>query len=201
MNYTNLPSNQHPSTNSFYYVFNTTMQNFNVTGVSHNISSQSRPTYESPQLRQMNDYKVNISNVSNNGVTITNNLVCEDITGSTQLNVNSPLYCQGGIQFITPIGAYVHGFVSRQTIPLFCSMNRASLEDQDYLWILMPGFRIILFRNVGYSSDQWTLDNTNGFTAIRRRSQDIYAGTNVISSFRLFFRNVEIVEAGISSDD
>jgi len=59
-------------------------------------------------------------------------------------------------------------------------------QDQDLLWCVNPGFKIIVYRDSDFQSDSETFDNTNGLVPIYED------GLQDATSIQVFFNSVEI---------
>jgi hypothetical protein len=72
------------------------------------------------------------------------------------------------------------------TIKQFSSDGVDNDQDQDLLWCVNPGFKIIVYIDSNFSGTAEEYDNTNGLTPI-------YAnGSQDATSIQVYFNNVEI---------
>jgi hypothetical protein len=63
-----------------------------------------------------------------------------------------------------------------------------SIADVDDYWTVMPGYKIVLYNDVNYTSTSYTSDNTSGVVPINYK----ISPPNTIASFQLFFNNTLI---------
>jgi hypothetical protein len=97
---------------------------------------------------------------------------------------------------LTP-GAYLINS-SHGAFPIFCSMswfgNQYGMNDIDDFYLIMPGYKLIVYTDGSYSNNSTTFDNTS-YQNIR------YLLTNYAnkgSSCRLYYYGTEIKINGIS---
>jgi hypothetical protein len=112
----------------------------------------------------------------------------------------------GGLRFGGGIGAYmVDGGCC--LFPIFCSMANChtfGMGDRDDYYVLLPGYKILLFTSYNYLNDKnennnqplnaW--DNTGGFTSIFCDMKERFV--NRTSSFRLYYLGIEVRIDGMS---
>lgn len=68
-----------------------------------------------------------------------------------------------------------------------------NIADIDDYWLIMPGYKIILYNDINYTGTTVTYDNTNGTVPIN------YTPTaNTVASFQLYFKDTLIVQPGIT---
>ncbi len=63
-----------------------------------------------------------------------------------------------------------------------------SIADVDDYWTVMPGYKIVLYNDINYTSTSYTSDNTTGVVPINYK----ISSPNTIASFQLFFNNTLI---------
>lgn len=104
-----------------------------------------------------------------------------------------------GVNLYTPTlncGVYMYnGTFGGEGIPLIaipCSifqLNIFSQADTEDGWILYPGWKVIVYREAGYSNETYTVDNTNG-TSMLSYQVDPNLNNHAVS-VRVYFRGVE----------
>jgi hypothetical protein len=63
-----------------------------------------------------------------------------------------------------------------------------SVADVDDYWTVMPGYKIVLYNDINYTSTSYTSDNTSGIVPINYKINP----PNTIASFQLYFNNTLI---------
>jgi len=62
------------------------------------------------------------------------------------------------------------------SFPIFCSCTNAIVDtnyipnDADESWVVLPGYRIIIYRNQNYDSQSQDIDNTAGTNIIYKKT-------------------------------
>ena len=117
----------------------------------------------------------------------------ENITCTTYLEV------QSGVQMNIGIAGYaIDGLDSLfLSTPAFCSLKSYGRPNTDNFWYLNGGYKVELDNSVNYVDLITTLDNT-GFTTGRVFALD-ETQRDRTESYKVFFRDIEIVYAGLSS--
>lgn len=123
----------------------------------------------------------------------TNNIVSQ----SGELNITSKTTIDRtkGLCFGNNIGAWIVNATSSETkfnnmYPLLCTQKKLGKVD-DY-FVVQPGFKLILYKDLAYAGASYTIDNTLGNIVQVRRSIDVVGIANSIDSCRLYYQNVEI---------
>lgn len=86
------------------------------------------------------------------------------------------------------------------SFPIFCSINSYSswgMNNIDDYYLIMPGYSLRVYKEGGYTSDSWTVDNST--STIPKYWSDF--SINNSSSCRLYFGAIglnEVIVAGIS---
>lgn len=75
-----------------------------------------------------------------------------------------------------------------------------SHNDVDDYFIVMPGYKLIVYLDVNYGGLSYTMDNTNGVAPSFKKSREVAPKINEVpqinaaSSVRLYYKNVELTE-------
>ena len=105
-------------------------------------------------------------------------------------------------------GAYLIDAVAQGSLPIFYSVSDlrtypgSETQDSDDAVLVMPGFKLILWRDTGYAGNYVAIDNTTGTTIIIGRSSSVGAGgwpANTTSSCELFYNGNQVYPADIVS--
>ena len=88
--------------------------------------------------------------------------------------------------------------------PIFCTIDRFydyGMDNSsdgnngvDDYYILLPGYKLLLYIDQGVSGTSYPIDNTIGTTILYQTSPSI----NEISSCKLFFEGVEIISSQLA---
>lgn len=86
-------------------------------------------------------------------------------------------------------------FTSQSNLSALTSISSAgagtiSIVDIDDYWVVMPGYKIILYTDINYISTSYTSDNTSGTVPINYK----IAPPNTISSVQLYFKGTLIAQ-------
>lgn len=109
-------------------------------------------------------------------------------------------YKLNGVNFMYGAIMYNNGTVTFNTstraggsssYPFFTSRSDLSTISQQTIddnWLVMPGFKLVVYTSTSFGGTSTTYDNTTGFRPVR-----YYASRNT-NSIRLYFNNVELSE-------
>lgn len=67
-----------------------------------------------------------------------------------------------------------------------------SHDNVDDYFIVMPGYKLIVYQDVNHSGSSYAIDNSNGTTPLFKKS--ITNTANSVSSVRLYYKGDEVTE-------
>jgi hypothetical protein len=80
------------------------------------------------------------------------------------------------------------------TLPIFSSLANFTncygidFQDKDDYYIVMPGFKLIVYRDINYAGTEFTIDATSS----KKPVMDDTPNNNIVSSCKLYFGSTEI---------
>ena len=114
------------------------------------------------------------------------------------MQVSEPTSTGSGISNINPAtpGAYLFNS-SYGSFPIFSSITNYAtfgMNDIDDFYLVMPGYKIIVYVNDNYGGNSTTIDNTASSTIIILATSNVNQG----SSCKLYYNGVELLISGFS---
>lgn len=102
---------------------------------------------------------------------------------------------------VTPITAFpgawfINSGDNGYTLPIFSSLADfgncygIDFQDKDEYFIVMPGFKLIVYRDINYAGTAFTIDATS--TSSKKPIMDDNPNTNSASSCKLYFGSTEL---------
>ena len=117
------------------------------------------------------------------------------------MQVSEPTSTGSGISNINPAtpGAYLFNGVNPGygSFPIFSSITNYitfGMNDIDDNYLVMPGYKIIVYVNDNYGGNSTTIDNTASSSILFQATSNVNQG----SSCKLYYNGVEIVISGFS---
>jgi hypothetical protein len=117
------------------------------------------------------------------------------------MQVSEPTSTGSGISNINPAtpGAYLFNGVNPGygSFPIFSSITNyitSGMNDIDDNYLVMPGYKIIVYTNGAYEGNSTTIDNTASSSILFQATSNVNQG----SSCKLYYNGVEIVISGFS---
>ena len=116
------------------------------------------------------------------GLNVTNangNLSALNVGSITTSSISSP----------TLPGAYMYDHAT-SAHPIFCSCKyiNSMQSDVDDTYLVMPGYKLLIYPDEGYVGSYQTIDNTTGTSPIYTRADRVNSG----GSWALFYNNTEV---------
>jgi hypothetical protein len=73
--------------------------------------------------------------------------------------------------------------------PITCSQYKLKVADVDDIYVVYPGYKLIVYFNDGYSGQSAIINNYTGTTPTYIDSVSLYGSNNAINSCRLYYLN------------
>jgi hypothetical protein len=126
------------------------------------------------------------------GTMIPNNLPFQILNNNQDTSLVTSSYSPGipGAYLMNGVNPGVGSF------PIFCSINYSTfgMNDIDDNYLVMPGYKIIVYVNDNYGGNSTTIDNTASSSILFQATSNVNQG----SSCKLYYNGVEIVISGFS---
>jgi hypothetical protein len=132
---------------------------------------------------------------------------------ASSASINGNLTVNGNLKSDSLIGAYV--IDADNTFPIICSIKNFDLifffDNKDDMYIVMPGYRIVIYDSINYGGTFWEYNNINGtmplyYGFIRNATHEIVTNVDTLrskvnqgSSCKLYYGTTEITQVRISS--
>ena len=180
---------------SFGYYINTDISTISgnptlLTG-SHGLNYSSSNYIKSTSNYSTNTSRLQINSIVSNSIQNQNTIITNDLNVTNNLNVSnlrSNNFLFG--QQLTPAymldGTKQSGF---NWHPITCSQYKLKVADVDDIYVVYPGYKLIVYFNDGYSGQSATINNYTGTTPTYIDSVSLYGSNNAINSCRLYYLN------------
>jgi hypothetical protein len=119
------------------------------------------------------------------------NTILPDLTSKTPVSYGAIMYNGNS----TAIVSCYPFFTSQSNLSALPSTSSAgsgtiSIADVDDYWMVMPGYTIVLYNDINYTSTSYTSDNIAGIVPINYK----ITNPNTVASFKLFFKGTLIAQ-------